>query len=192
MATKNDIITLPNSELRKKSLRVGIITEQVKAIIKNMKEATIDWEANREHEVGVALAAVQINQHYKIVIIRDNIDDRENKNFQILINPEITKYGDEIEKDYEGCLSVKDIYGLVPRYKKVKVKALDINGKPFRITAEGFLARVLQHEIDHNNGKLFIDIIKDNPDAFFKLQPDGKLQQLDYENEIKNNKDLWQ
>ena len=163
MATKNDIITLPNSELRKKSLRVGIITEQVKAIIKNMKEATIDWEANREHEVGVALAAVQINQHYKIVI-----------------------------KDYEGCLSVKDIYGLVPRYKKVKVKALDINGKPFRITAEGFLARVLQHEIDHNNGKLFIDIIKDNPDAFFKLQPDGKLQQLDYENEIKNNKDLWQ
>ncbi|HMS23780.1 MAG TPA: peptide deformylase, partial [Candidatus Saccharibacteria bacterium] len=97
----------------------------------------------------------------------------------------------KLVEDHEGCLSVKDIYGVVPRYEKIKVKAIDINGKPFRITATGFLARVLQHEIDHNNGTLFIDHIKEQSDKFFRLQPSGKLEPLDYESEIKNNKDLW-
>jgi peptide deformylase len=191
MATKEDIITLPNNHLRQKSARVGLITPEIKQIISDMQDATIDWEANRKHEVGVALAAVQIDKLYRIVIIRNDIDNRDNKDFQLLINPEITKTEGDLIEDHEGCLSVKDVYGVVPRYEKVKVKAIDINGKPFRITAKGFLARALQHEIDHNNGKLFIDIIKDEPDKFFRLQPDGKLAPLDFETEIKNNKDLW-
>lgn len=191
MATKEDIITLPNHHLRQKSARVGVITPEIKQIITDMKTATIDWEACRKHEVGVALAAVQIDQLFRIVIIRNNIDDRDNKDFQLLINPEITKTEGALIEDHEGCLSVKDVYGIVPRFEKVKVKAIDINGKPFRITATGFLARVLQHEIDHNNGKLFIDIIKHQSDKFFRLQPDGKLEPLDFETEIKNNKDLW-
>lgn len=191
MATKEDIITLPNHHLRQKSARVGVITPDIKKIISDMQDATIDWEANRKHEVGVALAAVQIDKLFRIVIIRNDIDDRDNKEFQLLINPEITKTEGALVEDHEGCLSVKDIYGVVPRYEKIKVKAIDINGKPFRITATGFLARVLQHEIDHNNGKLFIDHIKDQSDKFFRLQSDGKLEPLDYESEIQNNKDLW-
>lgn len=191
MATKEDIITLPNSHLRQKSARVGVITPEIKQIITDMKDATIDWEASRKHEVGVALAAVQIDKLFRIVIIRNDIDDRDNKEFQLLINPEITKTEGDLIEDHEGCLSVKDVYGIVPRYEKVKVKAIDINGKPFRITATGFLARVLQHEIDHNNGKLFVDIIKGQSDKFFRLNSDGKLEPLDFETEIKNNKDLW-
>lgn len=191
MATKEDIITLPNSHLRQKSARVGVITPEIKQIITDMKDATIDWEASRKHEVGVALAAVQIDKLFRIVIIRNDIDDRDNKEFQLLINPEITKTEGDLIEDHEGCLSVKDVYGIVPRYEKVKVKAIDINGKPFRITATGFLARVLQHEIDHNNGKLFVDIIKGQSDKFFRLKSDGKLEPLDFETEIKNNKDLW-
>lgn len=191
MATKEDIITLPNSHLRQKSARVGVITPEIKQIITDMKDATVDWEASRKHEVGVALAAVQINKLFRIVIIRNDIDDRDNKEFQLLINPEITKTEGDLIEDHEGCLSVKDVYGIVPRYEKVKVKAIDINGKPFRITATGFLARVLQHEIDHNNGKLFVDIIKGQSDKFFRLKSDGKLEPLDFETEIKNNKDLW-
>lgn len=191
MATKEDIITLPNNHLRQKSARVGVITPDIKKIITDMQDATIDWEAKRKHEVGVALAAVQIDKLFRIVIIRNDIEDRDNKEFQLLINPEITKTDGKLVEDHEGCLSVKDIYGIVPRYEKIKVKAIDINGKPFRITATGFLARVLQHEIDHNNGTLFIDHIKEQSDKFFRLQPSGKLEPLDYESEIKNNKDLW-
>ena len=84
-----------------------------------------------------------------------------------------------------------NIYGKVPRYEKVKVKALDLSGKEFRVTAEGFLARIFQHEIDHCNGIVFIDHIKDTREAFFRLADDGKLQPLDYEAEVQDNAELW-
>jgi peptide deformylase len=72
------------------------------------------------------------------------------------------------------------------------VRALDTNGKMFRTTAEGFLARIFQHEIDHVNGIVFLDHIHDNPEAFFKLAMDGKLEQLNYEDDVKSNPILWQ
>jgi peptide deformylase len=189
--TKDDIITLPNPHLRQKSERIGIITDEIKLVVQEMKDATIDWDESRDHEVGVALAAVQIDRQYRIVIVRNNYDNKEDHDFTIFINPELTKTEGEPVADFEGCLSVKDVYGKVLRYPKVKVKALDINGKPFRVTAEGFLARIFQHEIDHTNGIVFIDHIKDEPEAFFHLDDDGKLQPLDYEKEIKNNSLLW-
>ena len=98
---------------------------------------------------------------------------------------------DRVVADYEGCLSIKNVYGLVPRHSKVRVKALDLNGEEIRLTAEGFLARVFQHEIDHTNGIVFIDHIKDDPQAFFVLTDEGKLEPKDYEQDIKNNTDLW-
>ncbi len=104
----------------------------------------------------------------------------------------MTKYEGKQVEDFEGCLSVKDLYGKVKRYEKVRVKALDATGEPVRITAEGFLARVFQHEIDHTNGILFIDHIKDDKSAFFKLDTEGHLEPLDYEKDIVNNKDLWE
>jgi peptide deformylase len=163
---KSDIISLPHESLRERSKRVSIITEDIKQLVEDMKSATLDWEANREHEVGVALAAVQIDKHYRIVVIREDFNDKNNTNFDVFINPKVVKYEGEIKEDFEGCLSVMDVYGKVPRHTKVRVSALDENGREIRVKAEGFLARVFQHEIDHTNGKLFVDHIRDKPEAF--------------------------
>jgi peptide deformylase len=190
--TKDDIIFLPNPTLRTKSQKVGLVTEKVVKIIEDMQSATLDWEASRAHEVGVALAAVQIGKLYRIVVVRNNYDDKSDHTFIVLINPEIVKLEGDVVEDYEGCLSIKDIYGKVPRYSKVRVKALDINGRPIRINVSGFLARILQHEIDHTNGVVFIDHIKDQPESFFRLLTDGKLEQLNYEKDVKNSRILWE
>lgn len=190
-SAKDTIINLPNKHLRERSKKVGIVTQNIKNIINSMEEATLDWEDSREHEVGVALAAVQIDILYRIVIIRNDFEDKQNRTFTVFINPEITKYEGGIIEDFEGCLSIKDIYGKVPRYQKVKIKALDINGHEFRVTAEGFLARIFQHEIDHTNGIVFIDHIKDNPDAFYKLDNEGQLKELSYDSEIRSSSVLW-
>lgn len=188
---KKQLITLPNPDLRQRSQKVGYIGDATRELIEAMEQATLDWEDTREHEVGVALAAVQIDVLQRVVIVRNNFDDKTDRSFHIYINPEITKYEGEVLYDYEGCLSVKNFYGLVPRHSKVRVKALDAQGKPIRLTAEGFLARVFQHEIDHTNGIVFVDRIKDGPEAFFILDSSGKLNKLDYEKEIHHNAELW-
>lgn len=188
---KKQLITLPNPSLRERSKRVGFVDDSIRELITQMENATLEWEASRDHEVGVALAAVQIDVHKRVVVIRNNFDNKEDKTFQIFINPEIVKYTGKIIEDFEGCLSVKDIYGKVPRYEKVKVKAKDINNKDVRITAEGFLARVFQHEIDHTNGMLFVDRIKDNPDAFYKLADSGKIEDLTDEERENTFNILW-
>ena len=193
MATAKDkIIRLPNKNLRQRSRRVGLVDPEIQRIIRDMTASTLDWEDSRAHELGVALAAVQIDLPLRIVVIRNDFDNKEDRTFQVFINPEITKYEGQVIEDFEGCLSIADVYGKVPRYEKVRVKALDNQGKPVRLKAEGFLARVFQHEIDHNNGVVFIDHIKEKPDAFFKLQEDGQLIPLDYEKDIRANKVLWQ
>jgi len=189
--TKDDIITLPNPHLRQRSKKVGLIDDAVLKLIDDMASATLDWEASREHEVGVALAAIQVDIDLRVVVIRHNFDDKTDTTFDVLINPIITKYEGELLEDFEGCLSITDVYGKVKRHSKVKVRATNIEGREVRITAEGFLARVLQHEIDHTNGKVFIDHIKDQPDAFFNLNKDGDLVQLDYDKDVKNNRILW-
>lgn len=190
-ATLKDIITLPNPHLRERSRKVGLVSPQIRNLVARMEDATLDWEASREHEVGVALAAVQIDELYRVVVIRNDFDNKADTNFTAYINPVITKYEGKLIDDYEGCLSIKDIYGRVPRYQKVKIKALDLDGNEFRVTAEGFLARVFQHEIDHINGIVFIDHIKETTDAFYTLDKDGHLTPKDYDVEIKNNKELF-
>lgn len=189
--TKDDIITLPNKHLRERSKKVGLITPDVQKIITGMEDATISWEKSRKHEVGVALAAIQVDIPLRIVVIRNNFDNKNDKTFSVFINPVITKYEGSIEQDFEGCLSVPDVYGKVPRHTKIRVKALGVDGKEFRVTAEGFLARVLQHEVDHTNGIVFIDHIKDSLGAFFRLDTEGHLEELDYEKDIKKSRILW-
>lgn len=189
--TKDDIITLPNPHLRQKSKRVGIISDEIKRIVGDMQAATINWDESREHEVGVALAAIQIDQLFSIIVVRNNYDNKEDHAFTTFINPTITKKEGELVEDFEGCLSVPSVYGKVLRYPKVKVKAKDLNGQEFRVTAEGFLARIFQHEVDHCQGKLFIDHIKDNKQAFYSLKDDGKLEPLDYEKDVRDNSILW-
>jgi peptide deformylase len=125
-------------------------------------------------------------------VVRNDFDNKEDHEFGVFINPEITKYEGKIVEDHEGCLSVKDIYGKVPRHTKVRVKATGVDGREVRLKAEGFLARVFQHEIDHTNGVVFIDHIQDKPESFFRLTEEGQLEKLDYDQDIKNNKDLWE
>lgn len=189
--TKDNITTLPASVLRKPSKRIGVVTTEVKKLISDMKAATLDWEDSRDHEVAVGLAAVQVGELYRVVIIRNDFENADDKSFTVFINPEIVKKIGPVEEDFEGCLSVPDIYGKVPRHQSVKVKALNEDGKPFRVTAKGFLARLLQHEVDHTHGIVFVDHIKDNPEAFFRLMPKGGLEKLDYEKDIKTNDFLW-
>lgn len=188
---KEDIITLPNEHLRTKSARVLVPDESTHKLIGDMTAAALDWEDSRPHEISAALAAVQIDRLERVVIVRSNFEDKSDREFTVLINPEIVKYEGEIEADYEGCLSIKNVYGKVPRHTKIRVKALDQDGAEVRFRAEGFLARVVQHEIDHTNGIVFIDHIHDNTEAFYTLDDSGELQPLDYNEHIKDNDELW-
>lgn len=188
---KEDIISLPNPQLRVRSQKVGIITQKVLDIVHSMQSATLDWEASREHEVGVALAAVQLDIMYRIVVIRNNFDDKDDHTFSIFINPQIIKYEGAVEEDFEGCLSIRNVYGKVPRHSKVRIKAVDLEGREVRVHAEGFLARIFQHEIDHTNGIVFIDHIRNDRNAFYQLNAVGKLEPFDYETNIRDNSSLW-
>lgn len=180
--TKDDIIILPHPSLRKRSERIHVITDETHDLINDMKSATLDWENSRPHEVAVALAAVQIDRLERIVIVRADFDDKDNHEFITLINPEVVKgEGKPTVIQPEGCLSVRDLYGAVPRYPKIRVKAIDESGHEIRIKAEGFLSMLLQHEIDHTNGICFVDHIKDEKDAFYTLTAKGELEPVTYD-----------
>jgi len=149
------IITEPNPILRQvgKELTVEEIgSKKIKKLIKDLIETMYIHD-------GVGIAAPQVGESVKIFIIAKDFTPTKEKDL-ILINPvwekkSIAKYIDE-----EGCLSVPGVYGLVKRYKKIKVKALDENGKEICFEAEDFPARVIQHESDHLQGILFIDKAK--------------------------------
>lgn len=188
---KEDIITLPNKHLRQKSKRVHVITDEMTQLVDEMTNAALDWEDSRPHEISAALAAVQIDRLDRVIIVRSDFDDKKSRDFTTLINPEVVKYEGDLVADYEGCLSVSKVYGKVPRYAKIRVKALGLDGHEFRFKAEGFLARVIQHEIDHTNGVVFIDHIRDDEKAFYTLDDEGELQPLDYDKHIAKNSILW-
>jgi peptide deformylase len=188
---KENIITLPNPHLRQKSTKIHVITDETIKLIDNMVSASLDWEDSRPHEISAALAAVQVDKLERAIIIRSDFEDKATRDFTALINPEIIKYEGEIVEDYEGCLSVHNIYGKIPRNSKIRVRALDIQGNEVRFKAEGFLARVIQHEIDHTNGIVFIDHIEGKTGAFYTLDEKGELQPLNYDSYIKNNNILW-
>lgn len=185
------VITTPDPRLRKKSTKISVIDDEVKDIIKKMTKSSIDWEKEHPHELTTAMAAPQLGINRRVIVVRDDFDDKENNHFTALINPEVIKMDGKIVRDYEGCLSVPEIYGRVPRPDKAKIKAMLEDGTEVRIKADGFLARTLLHEIDHLNGVLFIDHIKDDTKAFYRLDKNGDLQPVDYEKEIKPNKDLF-
>ena len=186
-----NIISLPHPALRQRSQKINAFDHKLQRLVDDMEEATIDWENHRPHEVGVALAAPQINVLKRLVIIRNDFDNKDDKSFLPLINPKIIRTEGRQILDYEGCLSVPDIYGQIPRYEKIKIKAQGLDGEEFRLTAEGFLARVIQHEIDHTNGIVFVDYIKDQPEAFYRLDENGKLIPLKEDEVAKQVGILW-
>jgi len=180
--TRQNILTLPHPHLRQRSSKIREINDETLQLIDDMLAATLDWEESRPHEVAVALAAIQIDRPQRVIIIREDFENKENKRFIVLINPEIVKKEGEIVTDQEGCLSVKDVYGLVPRHDKVRVKAIDITGHEIRLKSPNpFIARILQHEIDHTNGICFVDHIADQKDAFSILTDKGDLEPYPYE-----------
>ena len=191
MSKKLEVITTPDPRLRKKSTKVKATDEDVSQIIKEMIASCIDWENEHEFELSAAMAAPQLGYNKRIIVVREDMGNKDNANFIALLNPEVIKTEGKTIYDYEGCLSVPTIYGKVPRPSKARIKAQLEDGSEVRIKADGFLARTLLHEIDHLNGILFIDHIKDQTDAFYQLNDKGDLVPLDYDKNIKDNKDLW-
>lgn len=142
------IVYLPDPCLRKMAAPIDKFDDDLQILIDNMFETMY-------HARGVGLAAPQIGISKQLSVI-DVIGDKKEQ--IVIINPKIIHK--EGEKEYtEGCLSVPGPYDKVIRAEKVTVSALDRHGKPFEISAEGLLAECLQHEIDHLNGKLFIDLL---------------------------------
>jgi peptide deformylase len=105
---------------------------------------------------GIGLAATQVNVHLRVVVMDLSEDQSEPR---VFINPEFEALTDEMEQYQEGCLSVPGFYENVDRPQKVKIKALDRDGQPYELIAEGLLAVCIQHECDHLNGKLFVDYL---------------------------------
>jgi peptide deformylase len=188
MLKKEDIITLPNAHLRQASETVADVNDpKIVELIDDMLEVVLDWEASRKHEVAVGLAAVQVDRLVRIAIVREDFDDYRNKNFFVMINPEIVKLEGLPVIEPEGCLSVKNMYGKVARYPKVKFKYTDRNGNQVEQTAKGFFARVVQHEIDHLDGTLYVDRVTNPEDSFFRLTASGDMVKLSYDEIKKDN-----
>lgn len=186
-----EIITTPDPRLREKSEKVGKITPEVLDIIEKMRKLSLDWEKEHPYELSAAMAAPQMGINKRIIIIRDDMEDKKKATFTALIDPVVLKTEGKTIKDYEGCLSVPSVYGMVPRASKVRVKAKLEDGTEVRIKATDELARTLLHEIDHLDGILFIDHIKNEKDAFYRMNDKGDLVPVDYDKEIKDNKELF-
>jgi peptide deformylase len=146
-----DIIILPDKRLRQKSDPVKTVNAEVRALVEDMFETM--YKAP-----GVGLAAIQVGVPRRIVTV-DTAKKDEPKNPQVFINPEIVWCSEEKGTYEEGCLSIPEYYEEVERPSEVKVRFIGLDGKTREVAANGLLATVLQHEIDHTNGVLFIDHI---------------------------------
>jgi len=142
--------------LRLESRRVSpdsLARASTQKLIDDMLETMVEY-------YGVGLAAPQVHESLAIAVIESN-GPRGTIPLTVLVNPEVTVLDDELIDDWEGCLSIPDFRGRVPRWRKLRVDALDRKGKKIKITAEGFVARVIQHEFDHLMGKVYLDRMLD-------------------------------
>ena len=144
-----NILEFPDSRLRTLAKPVAAVDESIRQLVDDMFETM--YEAP-----GIGLAATQVNVHKRVVVM-DLSEDRSEP--LVLINPELEPLTDEMDQYQEGCLSVPGFYENVDRPQRVKVTALDRDGKPYELIAEGLLAVCIQHECDHLNGKLFVDYL---------------------------------
>lgn len=121
-------------------------------------------ETMKEYD-GVGLAANQVHQPNQIAVLEvlDNprYPSKPHVPLTVLINPKISPLSEETQEDWEGCLSIPDLRGRVPRYRSIRVEAWDRSGKALEFAAEGFHARVIQHEFDHLNGRVYLDRMRD-------------------------------
>ncbi len=144
-----DILEFPDPRLRTRAQPVEAVTDATRQLIDDMLETMYDAP-------GIGLAATQVNVHQRILVI--DVSDERNEP-QVFINPEVTVLDPELGEYDEGCLSVPGFYETVNRPRRVRVKALDRDGQAFERELDGLLAICLQHEIDHLEGKLFVDYL---------------------------------
>jgi peptide deformylase len=157
------VLEYPDERLRKTSVAVKTVDDTIRQLVDDMTETMYT-------EKGVGLAANQVNVQLRIIVI----DVSENKDTPLcLINPELIEK-DGIKEAEEGCLSVPGFFEKVKRAEHIKVKALDRNGQPFEFAATGLLAVCVQHEMDHLEGKLFVDYIS----AFKRQRIKAKLEKI--------------
>lgn len=160
-----DIITYPTPSLSRPSETVDRIDDDIKTLVTDMGETMFNAP-------GVGLAAPQVAVNKRIIVYdaqaADPEADPEKKEFDALINPEIIAASGSLVSENEGCLSVEDYTANVKRFEHVTVRAMDIKGNPVEFTASGIKAIIMQHEIDHLNGILFIDRISALKRAMYK------------------------
>jgi peptide deformylase len=169
-----EIIQPDNPTLRKKAHKVTTFDQKFQTLVDDMVETMLDAP-------GVGLAAPQVNVPQRLIVVR-LADDEESKQeygdqagvLYVVANPEIIKASKEMVEGVEACLSIPGYYGSVDRHESVVVTGQDRKGKAIRIKAKGWLARVFQHEIDHLDGRLYIDIAKEVWKA--KERPEGDAE----------------
>lgn len=154
LAKQLPITTLGMEILRKKTIPVTKIDSKLIHLVENMFY-TMD------HASGVGIAAPQVNSNLAVTVVDiSTIEEHKKEKPLVLINPEIIESHGNIELE-EGCLSIPDIRGMVSRPEKIFLKYYDFDLEEIKMEVNGFLSRVIQHEIDHLNGKLFIDYFSD-------------------------------
>ncbi|TFH87006.1 peptide deformylase [Billgrantia azerbaijanica] len=146
---KLPILEFPDERLRTRATPVETVDDEVRQLVDDMLETMYD--AN-----GIGLAATQVDVHRRVIVM-DVSDARDQP--LVLINPEYTPLGDEREPMSEGCLSIPEYYAEVPRALRVRLEALDRDGTPYELEADGLLAHCIQHEYDHLEGVLFVDYL---------------------------------
>ena len=147
--SKLKILTYPDNKLRRPTDELEDIDGEVQKMIDQMAVTMYDAP-------GVGLAAIQVGWN-KSVLIYDISPEEQDRSLHVLINPRIVDQQGEMLSENEGCLSVPEFRADVKRYSSIRVEGVDREGRPVKLEAEGMLAIVLQHEIDHLKGKLFID-----------------------------------
>ncbi|MEX0387086.1 peptide deformylase [Spiribacter onubensis] len=148
---KREILQYPDERLRTRARPVETIDDRVRELVSDMFETMYDAP-------GIGLAATQIDVHERIVVMDVSEDGSEP---MALINPEIVHRADSREIAEEGCLSIPGYADNVERVDAVRLRALDLDGEPFEVEAEGLMARCIQHELDHLDGRLFIDYLSE-------------------------------
>jgi peptide deformylase len=147
-----EIVTLPAPVLRRKARKVTTFGPELQNLIDDMVETM-------RAAPGVGLAANQVDVPLRVIVVEygDEEDEEAPKKLFTLVNPELTRPSEEMAVATEGCLSIPGFVGEVERHSAILVKGLNRFGKPMRVKAEGWLARIFQHEIDHLEGVLYID-----------------------------------
>ncbi len=145
-----EIVTHPAPVLRKKARKVTDFGAELQRLIDDMVETM-------RAAPGVGLAAPQVGASLQVIVVEYAENEEDPPQLYTVVNPEIIRHSSEVELGTEGCLSIPGFVGDVERSTAVTVKGLNRRGKPMRVKAEGWLARIFQHEIDHLNGVLFID-----------------------------------